>query len=292
MPTALPRLGRFTLTRFRPPVYVTYGVLWPLALEASAVRLDTGSWRPSAASAVRAGSVVLALLFLRMLDELKDLGYDRVHHPDRPLVTGAITAPELRAAMTAITIVVTLLNAFLSPVAVASVLAALGYGIFLAWLENRVAAVRDGLLVSLLVSYPAQLLLSLYVYFSLAASGTIALHWQGIPLILAFAGVFLHFEFARKTCWHNDPGERSYSAVLGPVRSAAIAVGFAAGAVVLILVLFQPWRGSWLEWAPLAMLGFPLYGAARFLRRAAESWPLWTAMAFVLGSYLTLLALV
>ncbi|WP_431971524.1 hypothetical protein [Nocardia sp. bgisy134] len=30
---------------------------------------------------------------------LADLDYDRVHNPDRPLVTGAVSTGELRAAM-------------------------------------------------------------------------------------------------------------------------------------------------------------------------------------------------
>ena len=36
-------------------------------------------------------SVLGAASVLAVLDEVKDLAYDRVHHPDRPLVTGEVS---------------------------------------------------------------------------------------------------------------------------------------------------------------------------------------------------------
>jgi 4-hydroxybenzoate polyprenyltransferase len=92
------------MVMFRPQIYVTCGVLWAVAVEGSTVVLSGDAWRPTAATAARVTSVVLTLLFLRMVDEQKDLGYDRQHHPDRPLVTGAINVVELRAGMTLIAI--------------------------------------------------------------------------------------------------------------------------------------------------------------------------------------------
>src|SRR5262249_15533248 len=97
-----------------------------------------------------------------------------------------------------------------------------------------------------------------------------------------FAAVFLHFEFARKTRWHGTAGERLYSVTLGPSRSALVALGFAVVAVALMLALAPPW--------PVVALAFAVVGAARFLRRATESWPLPAAMGFVLASYLSLIA--
>ncbi|MEY9835773.1 hypothetical protein [Streptacidiphilus sp. EB103A] len=280
------RLGRFVLQMFRPHIYATYGLLWALALEGSAVTLSGGAWRVSAATAVRVVSVVLALLFLRMLDEQKDLAYDRVHHPDRPLVTGAITVAELRGGMAVITAVVVGLNAALSPTAVVLVLVALGYGLFLAQLERRSTAVRESLLLNLLVTYPVQLLLSCYLYASLAASGAVAADWRAVPLVLLFACVFLHFEFARKTAWSSEPGARLYSAVLGPTGSAALALGLAAGAVVCEVVLFRP--STPISLLPCLMAILPAFGGWRFFASHSGSWPLPLAMGFILGSYLSL----
>ncbi|WP_055489105.1 hypothetical protein [Streptomyces sp. TP-A0356] len=280
------RLGRFLLSRFRPHVYATYGILWVLALEGSAVALTGASWRPSGATWVRCVSVVLVLLFLRMLDEEKDFEYDRVHHPDRPLVTGAITVTELRGAMAAITAVVAALNATQSATAVLLALAALGYGLFLAALERLSPAVRDRQLLNLAVTYPVQVLLGAYVYGSLVVAGTVTADWHGAVLLALCACVFLHFEVARKTAWEAEPGARLYSADLGPRPSAAIAAGLAAGAVGCQVLLFAP--DGPLGLLPCLTAALPAWGTRRFLAARRGGWPLPTAMGFVLGTYLAL----
>ncbi|MFF5189685.1 hypothetical protein ACFY30_38970 [Streptomyces sp. NPDC000345] len=280
------RLGRFVLRRFRPHVYATYGLLWVLALEGSAVSLTGTAWRPAGATWVRVVSVVLALLFLRMLDERKDFAYDRVHHPDRPLVTGAITVAELRGAMAALTAVAAGLNAALSATAVLLILAALGYGLFLAALERLSAAVRDRQLLNLAVTYPVQVLLGVYVYGSLAAAGTVTADRRGALLLALCACVFLHFEFARKTAWEAEPGARLYSAGLGPRGSAVVTAGLAAGAVACQVVLFVP-DGA-LGLLPCLTAVLPAWGTRRFLTARRGGWPLPTAMAFVVTTYLAL----
>ncbi|MGW1068733.1 hypothetical protein ACWD4F_29970 [Streptomyces aureus] len=283
------RLGRFVLDRFRPRIYVTYGLLWVLALEGSAVSAAATAWRPSAATGIRVVSVVLALLFLRMLDEQKDLAHDRVHHPDRPLVTGAVTAAELRGAMAVTAAVVTGLNAALSTAAVLLVLAALGYALLLVPLERRCPALRDRPLLGLAVTYPVQLLLGGYVYGSLVAAGTVTAGPGGALLLVLCAGVFLHFEFARKTAWEAAPGAGLYSAALGPRRAAAVTVGFAAGAVVCEILLFAP-RGP-LALLPCAPAVLAVHGARRFLAAGRGGWPMLPATVFVAGTHLALTAL-
>lgn len=267
------RLWRFVLVRFSPHIHVSYGVLWSLAAEA----LANDRWRPVPATAVRAVTVVLSLLFLRMLDEQKDLDHDRRRHPDRPLVTGAITADELRTAMALIAVFVGGLNALVSVASVVLALLVLGYGLALSIVDRRVPAARDGLL-GLAVSCPVQLLVSFYLF----VSSTNSLNWRAVPVILVFAFVFLHFEFARKTRWHGDAGERLYSAALGPAASGTATLCWAVAAVVLIMPLTTPWFVLLLAPAVLA--------ARRFLAGAVEAWPLPAAMAFVLVSHLSLIA--
>ncbi|MFJ5532603.1 hypothetical protein [Streptomyces sp. NPDC093261] len=286
VPQVPARLGRFVLRMFRPHIYVTYGLLWALALESSAVAATGAAWRPSGATWLRAASVVLALLFLRMLDEQKDLAHDRVHHPDRPLVTGAITAAELRGAMAAITVVATALNAALSATAALLLLAALGYGLLLAALERLSPAVRDRQLLELAVTYPVQVLLGGYVYGSLVAAGTVTADWRGAGLLALSACVFLHFEFARKTAWQPPPGARLYSADLGPRRSAVVTAGFAAGAVGCQVLLFAP--AGPLGLLPCLAAALPAWGAWRFLAVRRGGWPMPTAMGFVVATYLGL----
>jgi hypothetical protein len=274
------------LRRFGPHLYVTYGLLWVLALEGSASAASGTVWRPSGATWVRVVSVVLALLFLRMLDERKDLAHDRVHHPDRPLVTGAITAGELSGAMTLITVVLTGLNAALSTAAALLILVALAYGLMLAVLERHSPAVRDRQLLGLAVTYPVQVLLGGYVYGSLVAAGTVSADWRGAVLLGLCACVFLHFEFARKTAWETPPGARLYSADLGPRRSAVVTAAFAVGAVGCQLLLFAPWGPLGL--LPCLALVLPAWGTRRFLAAGRGEWPMAAATAFVVTTHLAL----
>lgn len=285
------RLGRFTMTMFRPHVYATYGVLWTLAAEGTGTVLSgTGpGWSPSLATACRAVTVVSTLLFLRMADEQKDLAYDRVHHPDRPLVTGAITATELRAAMTAITAAVAAVNALVSPVSTVLALLPLGYGLVLVVLEHRSRRIRDGLLLNLCVTYPVQILIGLYLYYSPASTGVLRADWRVVPLLGVFAGIFLHFEFARKTRRGGGAEERLYSNVLGSTGSAVAALALGSGAVLLEVLLVHPWthpRGGPL-FAVLAAVAaaLPALGAWRFLARGRQAWPLAPAMGFVVGCH-------
>ncbi|WP_393096829.1 hypothetical protein [Streptomyces sp. LN325] len=286
LPRVPVRLGRFVLRMFRPHVYVTYGVLWVFALEGSAVALSGSAWRPTAATAVRAACVVLVLLFLRMLDEQKDLAHDRVHHPDRPLVTGAITVPELRGAMTVITVVVVGLNAALSPVAVLLTLLPPAYALALPVLEAASAAVRERPLLNLAVTYPVQVLLGGYVYLTAAGSGTVTADWRAVPLLALCAGVFLHFEFARKTAWESAPDDGLYSSVLGPAGSAAVALALVAGAVVCDVLLFRPTTVPGLLPCLPALL--PAVAARRFLTARHGGWPLAPAMGYVVLTHLAL----
>ncbi len=280
------RLGRFVLRRFAPQLYAAYGLLWVFALEGSAVAATGTPWRPSGATWVRVLSVVLALLFLRMLDEQKDLAHDRVHHPDRPLVTGAITGAELRAAMAAIAVAVTGLNAVLSATAALLILVALGYGTFLAALERRSPAVRDRHLLNLAVTYPVQVLLGAYVYGTLVAAGEVTADWRGAVLLALCACVLLHVEFARKTAWEAPPGARLYSVDLGPRRSATVTAALAAGAVGCEVLLFAP--DGPLGLLPCLAVLLPAWGTWRFVSSGRGAWPVPAATGFVVVTYLML----
>lgn len=273
------RLGGFVLRRFHPHVYVTYGVLWTLALEGTAEALSgaAGHWSPDWATAVRATSVVLALLFTRMMDEQKDLEYDRLHHPDRPLVSGAVAVAELRGAMALIAVVVVALNLLVSGWSTVLILLGLGYTVALAGLEQRWPRLGDDPVAGLLVGYPVQLLLSVYLYVSLLTSGAISGDARVVPLLAMFACAFLQFEIARKTSWESDPRERLYSQVFGPRGSAVVSLALATGAAVIALLLLGP-AGR----LPAMSLLLPAVGGWRFLARRKSSGLVLPAMGFIL----------
>ncbi len=287
--SSLARLKAFMGSVFSPRLYGGYALLWVLALESSlAVLAPAGAWVPGGLTAVRVLTVWLSLFYLRIVDEQKDLAYDRVHNPERPLVRGAISVSELRRAMGAIAGLLVVLNLSQGPWVIALLLADLAYAMLLMAWERRSAWFGDALLVNLAATYPVQLLLSVYVALSLArTAGEAASVGQASLLVAAFASAFLHLEFARKTTWRSVPGGRLYSQRLGPRGSAVLALLLALAAEALALAAFAQDRGGlgWSAAAPGLALVFPLLGAWRFLARRVTLWPKSLAFGFLLFFY-------
>ncbi|WP_228002270.1 hypothetical protein [Nocardia australiensis] len=288
------RIARFTAVMYKPH-YLLYGVLWVLALEGTAAlvsQLDS-VWRPFGSTVVRIVVVAVVLLYLRMVDEQKDLDYDRVHNPDRPLVTGAISATELRAAMVVIAIVSIGASLTLSAGSAALIVAVLGYGLALWGLEAISATVRTDIVLNLVVTYPVQLLVTAYVVVSAIGTGEVRPCWQAAAVAIIFAGAFLQFEFARKTSKVVRPGEMYYSNALGTGGSAAASLLCAAVAVLGDLALVQPWNHpmpqALIAWIPLVLLVIPAIGARNFRRVSAADYPVLPAVGFILALYITLI---
>ncbi|WP_068021090.1 hypothetical protein [Nocardia mexicana] len=250
------------------PHYLLYAVLFTLAVEGTAALASGVQWRPGGATVVRIAVVAIVLLYLRMVDEQKDLDYDREYHPDRPLVTGAVSARELRVAMGVIAVVAVGGSLALSVRSAVMISAALVYGLLLWGLERLSATVRDAVMVNLAVTYPVQLFIIGYVVASAIDTGQVGSGWAAAAVAVVFAGAFLQFEFARKTAREPRPGEMLYSNALGPTGSAVAGVLCAVLAVACDLILVRPWEYSApravIAWIPLVLLVFPLWGAFRF----------------------------
>ncbi|WP_280210927.1 hypothetical protein [Nocardia cyriacigeorgica] len=288
------RIARFTAVMYKPH-YLLYGILWVLALEGTAALVTDpeASWRPSWATALRIVVVAVVLLYLRMVDEQKDLDYDRVHNPDRPLVTGAVTAWDLRAAMAVIAVGAIAASLLLSIGSAVAITAVLGYGLGLWGLERISEPIRRNILLNLVVTYPVQLLVTAYVVVSAIDTGDVASGWQAAAAAVIFAGAFLQFEFARKTSRIPRPGEMYYSNALGTAGSVFAALGCAVVAVAADLALVRPWEHQGaravLGWIPLVLLVIPLLGGLRFMRSADEEYPVIPAVLFILTLYLALI---
>jgi 4-hydroxybenzoate polyprenyltransferase len=288
MASSLRRLGQFVLVMFPPGLHLAYGLLWTVSFESLAVLLaGSPPWSPSPATLVRVVTVVLGLLFMRMLDEQKDYEYDVVHNPDRPLVTGAITARELRAAMAVIAVALLAINAAVAPLSAVAVLATLAYGLALWAAETVFRALREDILLNLVAALPLQALLNVYLCLSLSGTGLIRLRGVLFWELVLFACVFLHLELARKTR-RGDPSEHLYPQVLGVRGSAMWTLGLALAAVGLDLALVVPrLTGGALAVTALALPGLaavlPLLGAWRYWGRhpGRLNWPRGTAVGFV-----------
>ncbi|MEV0250956.1 hypothetical protein AB0H76_30475 [Nocardia sp. NPDC050712] len=292
--TSVARLAHFTKVMYKPH-YLLYAIIWVLALEgtAAAIAPPETPWRPGGATVVRIAVVALTLLYLRMLDEQKDLDYDRVHHPDRPLVTGAVSAAELRWAMAVIAAITIGLSSSLAPRSALLIAAVLAYGLALWGLEQLSESLRTGILLNLAITYPIQLLVIAYVLVSGVDTGDIQSGWRATVVALVSTGVFLSFEVVRKTTREDRPGELLYSHALGPAGSAVTALLLAVGAVAAYLLLIRPYLAApaVLEWIPLALLAIPAVATGKFLRAGPSEHPVVPAVAFTLLLYLTLIAL-
>lgn len=288
------RVARFTAVMYKPH-YLLYGVLWVLALEgtASLVTQPDSAWRPAWPTVVRIVVVTFVLLYLRMVDEQKDLEYDRVHHPDRPLVTGAVSAVELRVAMAVIAVGAIAASLALSVGSAVMIAVAMAYGLVLWGLERLFDTVRTDILVNLIVTYPVQLLVTGYIVVSAIDTGEVRAHWQAAAVAGIFAGAFLQFEFARKTSRERRLDELLYSNMLGTKGSVAASLLCAAMAVLCDLLLVRPWDysppSSLLAWLPVPLLLIPAFGAVKFRRAGRTDYPAVPAVVFILALYLTLI---
>ncbi|WP_433714208.1 hypothetical protein ACQP2U_08795 [Nocardia sp. CA-084685] len=285
------RIGRFTAVMYKPH-YVLYGVLWVLALEGTAalVSQPDSAWHPTGSTVVRIVVVAFVLLYLRMVDEQKDLDYDRVHNPDRPLVTGAISATELRAAMAVIAIGALAASLTLSVLSALLIAAVLAYGLALWGLERLSATIRTNILANLALTYPVQLLVTAYVVLSAADTGEVRATWKTTAVALIFAGAFLQFEFARKTSRMPRTDEHFYSNALGATGSTAFGLLCAAIATATDIALVQPWTyTAGVAWIPLALLLLPIWGAVKFVRGSKPDYPVLPAVLFILTLYIALI---
>ncbi|MEP9391479.1 hypothetical protein ABLE92_04825 [Gordonia sp. VNQ95] len=288
------RLVRFTAVMYKPQ-YLLYGILWTLAFEGTAAHLSGQQWRPGAATVVRIVVVVIVLLYLRMVDEQKDLEYDRLHHPDRPLVTGAVTAADLRVGMAVISVVAVGVSALLSWGSAVAIAVVLAYGLGLWAAESMWPALRDGVLVNLAITYPIQLLIAGYVLVSGIGTGQIDADGRVGWAVLIVAAAFLQFEFARKISRRPRPGEMYYSNAVGAWPAVGVSLGLVAVAVGASLVALAPWQfGGWpaaLGWLPLATAMIPGPAAVAF-RRGGDDYSPVPAVIFVLALYLELIVAV
>ncbi|WP_445676173.1 hypothetical protein [Pseudomonas aeruginosa] len=289
------RLKGFIKSVFPLSFYGSYALLWALSMEAALSVFGSSSrWTIDMHTLIRITTVLLSLFYLRIIDEQKDLEYDKVYNPDRPLVRGEISLKDLHITALTIAALTVLINTLTnSPLTSLVILLDLIYAITLMVLEKKYPRITELLITNLAITYPVQLLLSIYLVISIHSTTNEEISLlQSTILVTAFACAFLHFEFARKTCWLPKTGSRQYSEVLGPKGSAGIALLMAIMAEVLIIIGLS--IGGKLT-LPISIilcipLIFPALEGRRFLCRQNSHWSKSMATAFLLFFYIDLLA--
>ena len=276
---------------YAPGLHMAFAAAWFLALQGTLV-LSEGpgrAWRLDGGVLAGILTVFLALFFLRVLDEWKDLEYDRVHNPERPLVRGAVRHRDLTVFLAVTATSVLALNMWMSPTLALLVAVDLAWGVCLVGLERISRRVRDGMLLNLLVTYPVNVALSVYTYALLLERQGASPTGRGLLIVAAFALAFLNYEVSRKTAWSHfaEPGERLYSRSLGGRGAILLAFGCAATATLLVfLVAGGPAPLAWLVLLPLtpAVLGLLRFVGER--RQRVRLTP--HALAFLLLFYVSL----
>lgn len=280
-------LRLFVAERVPTRVYGTYAVVWVLGLHGLIALAGPreGTWRPGWGVLAEILTVYLALVFARVVDDQKDLPYDRRHNPDRPVPRGAVHVGDLRLAMAVIVVGEVGLNALRSSLLTGLIIAFLAYDCLLVLLERWSPVLRDSMFRNLAVTYPVQVIVSLHIAVAAELSG---LRISGGVLLLAVvfaASLFLHFEFARKNAKVVRPGQTLYSNVIGVRASVSLTVLMPCIALATAAAVVRPWSvhgpTALAAWLPFSAAGFVWLAADRFTRSRTPTWPALPAMGFL-----------
>lgn len=245
---AIVRAKKFIGDVYAPGIHVTFSIMWFLGLEGSLVFLNGGyrAWELDIQSVVHVVSLLLVLFYLRIVDEMKDYEYDKIYNPDRPLVQGIVSFSELWVYLAMIATIIILINVPFSRNSSLILVMDMIYAIFLMALEKVSATVTQSMFLNLLVTYPVNIALSVYIYMSFLERNIVTFHLPGILIIGACIFAFLHYEIGRKTSWSkNMPrDQRLYSNEIG--SNGAIFLWLLLGILTcgILLDLFQPWRDT------------------------------------------------
>ncbi|GAB3058484.1 UbiA family prenyltransferase [Micromonospora schwarzwaldensis] len=287
------RWGRYVAAAYPPAVHLPFMLSWAIGLTALfAAVTEVPRWRPDGGLAVTAVTLVVGMLLLRAMDDIRDHEYDRRHHPHRPLPAGVVRERDLMLLVALGAAALLLLNAGRG-VVLAALAGQLGYAAVVITLDRVYGwPSGDRLALHLAVNLPIQPLLSIYVYAGF-------LHAQGrrpdLAGVLAIVAVTLSgvcLEFGRKATRRPRAGERTYSTVLGPWGTTAVALGAAVLATGIVLGLLRPWQSgaghAW-GWLALAPLALPVAAASRFVA-GAPRWPVGPTIAYIPVMYASYLA--
>lgn len=267
----------FLKEAYAPGLHFAFVAVWFLGL-AGALHLVRGvPWRLDLAVLLAIVALFFLMYFIRVVDEVKDADYDRQFNPDRPFARGAVTLPDLRRYALVTGLLTLACGAWPSISVSLWLLPILAFDLFhtllLVKLEQASELVSEHMLVNLVVTYPVNLLVTVFTYvYVLGVTGGEP-RFEDALLVGAFAFFFLHFELGRKLVWPAvlEPNEKAYTLVIHPVLGALGVVLLSAGSTAAVLVALAPWSSprpfAWVAWGLLAAPLIALVMAGRFLSR-------------------------
>jgi hypothetical protein len=261
--TAAVGISKFVLNRYPPVLSSVYA----LAFGAGGIGLFAALAGDNiSASAIPMLGIVTVTLFadlliMRVLDDIRDQDYDRVADPQRPVATGAVQLRDLSALTAACVTLIVLANLFFHAGMVV-IVGQLLYAAAVMAVGQRFPATRgDNLILNVLIGFPVQLLLYVYLFVAFIEIQGGAPHTAvGAPVA----------------------GERSYTNSLGYLTTLLLTIG--SGPLAMAVFIFAA------HVSPLskALVALPSIGvvvfATRYLRRKDNLWPAAVSTLGLLGT--------
>ena len=164
MPAAPVRsLIRFVWRRYPPLPYVVWVSLWTCALDGLLGRPERLVDRLDVSVVLTGLSLFLVSFFMRVVDEIRDYEYDRVHHPERELAAGVVSFSDLYLLLAITAVIILALNTG-RPVGAGLLGAIMAYSLFLWWLEVRWRFYRDRMFFAIGVAIQLHVMQAIYVW--------------------------------------------------------------------------------------------------------------------------------
>ena len=281
-------VSNFILTRYPPVMSSVY-----------AVALGTGGIGLFAALAghrITAGAIPLLatvtvtlladLLIMRVIDDIRDQDYDRIANPQRPVASGAVAQRDLYPLCALCVTTIVAANLFFHAGMVV-IVAQLLYAAAVLAVGQRFPATRgDNLVLNLLIGFPVQLLLYVYLFVAF-----IEIQQEAPDANVGAVGILIltlcaaQLEFGKKLARRPAAGERSYSNSFGYLTTVLLTTGAGPLAVALFVVAAQV--------SPLskAFVVLPAIGVAAFgIKYVSGKDNRWPAAVSALGLLGTLVA--
>jgi len=279
------RFRRYLRGSYPPVRSALFAACWAVGVTGLFAVVDPhrGTWRPDAGTALGALTIALDMLLMRIVDDIRDLPYDRVHNPRRPLAAGVVSSSELMRWYALIAVLLLVLNAGRGAAALVLALQ-LGYALLLLAADRWLRWPDPSRLVlTLVLSSPVQLLLHLYLYLNYVRSAGHPFDGSFWLALVIVAVVTLHLELAKKITRAPAPGERSYVTTFGVAGTVGAAMVSAFAAAGLLLLAARP-ATAW-TLLPVAPLALPAVAWWRFRRPATVRWDARFALWFVLSTF-------
>jgi hypothetical protein len=286
--TAAVGISNFILTRYPPVLSSVYA----LAFGTGGIGLFAAlaGDRITASAVPLLGMVTVTLwadlLIMRVIDDIRDQDYDRVADPQRPVASGAIQFRDLSTLTAACVTTIVAANLFFHAGMVVIVGQLLYAAAVLAVGQRFPATGGDNLLLNVLIGFPIQLLLYVYLFLAFIEvqdEEPNAHVWAlGILILTLCAG---QLEFGKKLARRPAVGERSYTNSLGYLTTWLLTIGSGPLAVTLFVVAAHV--------SPLAkaFVALPAIGVAAFgLKYLSKKDNRWPAAVSTLGLLGTLVA--